>query len=277
MKKIAIQGVKGCFHHTAVSDYFGASEEYELFECATFKALAGGVAKLEVDAGVMAIENSIAGTILPNYALLSKHNLKIIGEIYIPIRHQLMALPGQTLQDIREVISHPMAILQCEEFLDHYPNIKISEYPDTAGAAQHIADKQLKGLAAIAPKNASEVYGMEILATDIHTISNNFTRFFIIKASGQEIFKKDFDKASLNFKLPHTTTSLFEVFRIIAELGINITKIQSMPIIEKPWEYRFFVDLSFDDTDVYKEMKRRIGEKTQELSIMGEYKNGKNQ
>ncbi|WP_185869302.1 prephenate dehydratase [Blattabacterium cuenoti] len=274
MKKIAIQGVKGCFHHAAVSRYFEGCN-YNLMECSSFRELAVSVARSNVDIGVMAIENTIAGTILTNYSLLSKYNLKIVGEIYMPIQHHLMAYPGQNIENIKEIYSHPMAILQCELFIDAHPYIKISEYSDTAAAAKYISICKKEGIAAIASEKAAKEYGLEIISKNIQTITSNFTRFFIIK----NCYKKEnnfFNKASLRFKIFHTTGSLSQILSLISSLGINMTKIQSIPIIQRPWEYSFYVDIIFNNMNSYEKMKKRIQEIPclHKLSIMGEYKNG---
>ncbi|WP_185863504.1 prephenate dehydratase [Blattabacterium cuenoti] len=275
MKKIAIQGVKGCFHHAAVSRYFEGCN-YKLMECTSFRELVTCVAKSDVDVGVMAIENSIAGTILTNYSLLSEYNLKIVGEVYMPIQHHLMAYPGQNIKDIQEIYSHPMAILQCELFIDAHPDIKISEYSDTAAAAKYISTCKKKGLAAIASENAAKEYDLEILSKNIQTIASNFTRFFIITNYYQE--KNDsFNKASLIFKILHTTGSLSQILSMISSLGINMTKIQSIPIIQRPWEYSFYVDIIFNNIKDYEKMKKKIQKIPclHQLYVMGEYKNGR--
>ncbi|WP_185852457.1 prephenate dehydratase [Blattabacterium cuenoti] len=275
MKKIGIQGVKGCFHHAAVSRYFEGCN-YKLMECSSFRELAISVAKSNVDLGVMAIENTIAGTILTNYSLLSEYNLKIVGEIYMPIQHHLMAPPGQNIENIKEIYSHPMAILQCELFIDAHPDIKISEYSDTAAAAKYISICKKKGLAAIASENAAQEYGLEIISKNIQTITSNFTRFFVIK----NCYKQEndyFNKASLIFKILHTTGSLSQILSFISSLGINMTKIQSIPIIQRPWEYSFYVDIIFSNIKDYEKMKKQIQEIPciHQFSIMGEYKNGR--
>ncbi|WP_185850087.1 prephenate dehydratase [Blattabacterium cuenoti] len=274
MKRIAIQGVKGCFHHAAVSRYFEGCH-YQLMECSSFRDLANSVAKSNVDIGVMAIENTIAGTILTNYSLLSEYNLRIVGEVYMPIQHHLMALPGYKVKDIKEIYSHPMAILQCESFIEAHPNIKISKYSDTAAAAKYISQcNKKKGLAAIASEDAAKEYGLEILYKNIQTIARNFTRFFVIKNFSKK--ENNFNKASLSFKILHTTGSLSQILSLISNLGINMTKIQSIPIIQRPWEYSFYVDIIFNNIKDYEMMKERIQKIPclHQFSIMGEYKNG---
>lgn len=273
MKRIAIQGVKGCFHHAAVSRYFEGFH-YKLMECSSFREVASSVAKSDVDIGVMAIENSIAGTILTNYSLLSEYNLRIVGEVYMPIQHHLMALPGQKIKDIKDIYSHPMALLQCESFLEEHPDIKISKYSDTAASAKYISKCKKKGLAAIASADAAKEYGLEILFKNIQTITKNFTRFFIIKNFSKK--ENNFNKASLRFKILHTTGSLSKILSLISSLGINMTKIQSIPIIQRPWEYSFYVDIIFNSIKDYEMMKERIKKIPclHKFSIMGEYKNG---
>ncbi|AWU43206.1 prephenate dehydratase [Blattabacterium punctulatus] len=274
MKKIAIQGIKGCFHHAAVSRYFEGCH-YKLMECYSFRELAFSVAKSNVDIGVMAIENTIAGTILTNYSLLSEYKLRIVGEIYMPIRHHLMVFPGQNMKEIKEIYSHPMAILQCELFIDSHPDVKIYKYSDTASAAKYISICKKKGLAAIASEYAAKEYGLEIISRNIQTIRRNFTRFFIIKNFSNK--EDNFNKASLRFKIFHTTGSLSKILSLISNLGINMTKIQSIPIIKKPWEYFFYVDIIFNNIKDYERMKICIQRNPylHKLSIMGEYKNGR--
>ncbi|WP_185853029.1 prephenate dehydratase [Blattabacterium cuenoti] len=274
MKKIAIQGVKGSFHHAAVSRYFEGCH-YKLMECSSFRELSSSVAKSDVDIGVMAIENTIAGTILTNYSLLSEYNLRIVGEVYMPIQHHLMAFPGQEVKDIKEIYSHPMALLQCESFLEEHSDIKISKYLDTAAAAKYISVCKKKGLAAIASADAAKEYGLEILSKNIQTITRNFTRFFVIKNYSKK--ENNFNKASLKFKILHTTGSLSKILSLISSLGINMTKIQSIPIIQRPWEYSFYVDIIFNSIKDYEMMKERIQKIPclHKFSIMGEYKNGR--
>ncbi|WP_185872971.1 prephenate dehydratase [Blattabacterium cuenoti] len=276
MKKIAIQGVKGCFHHAAVSKYFKGCS-YTLMECSSFRELAFSVFRSNVDIGVMAIENTIAGTILTNYSLLYEYNLRIVGEVYMPIKHHLMAYPGQTIEDIKKIYSHPMALLQCELFIEEHPDIQISKYSDTASAAKYISNFKKKGLAAIASEDAAIEYGLEIISSNIQTINKNFTRFFIIKNFLKKQNEEDnFNKASLIFKILHTTGSLAKILSLISNLGINMTKIQSIPIIQRPWEYSFYVDIIFNNIKDYKLMKNKIKKVPciHQFYIMGEYKQG---
>ncbi|AER40396.1 MAG: prephenate dehydratase [Flavobacteriales bacterium] len=277
MKKIAIQGGKGCFHHAAVSRYFEGCN-YKLMECSSFREIAYSVAKSNVDIGFMAIENTIAGSILTNYSLLSEYNLRIVGEVFMPIQHHLMAFPGQKLEDIKEIYSHPMAILQCESFIESHPDIRTYKYSNTAYAAKYILNINKKGLAAIASEKAANEYGLEIIARNIQTLKSNFTRFFVIKNFSKKYKKEnDFDKASLSLKI--TTGSISKVlsliYSLLFHLGIKMTKIQY--IIENPWKYSFYVDILFNSIINYERMKERIQKIPciHKLSIMGEYKNGR--
>lgn len=275
MKKIAIQGINGSFHHTALSILF-KNKDYYLFECKTFKNLVFSLLKNKVDMGIMAIENSIVGDIISNYILIYKYNLKIISEIYIPIEHYLMALPGEKIEKIKKIISHPMAILQCTNFLQKQPKIEISDYYDTAGAAKYIYLNQIKGIAAIAPKISAKIYKLEIIESNIQNFIKNFTRFLVITTIKKQIFsEKKINKASISLKLLHVKNSIFTIIKVISDLQINITKIQSIPISEKPWQYIFFIDLEFSNINSYIEMKNIIfkSKKLIELRIIGEYKN----
>ncbi|WP_103327651.1 prephenate dehydratase [Bacteroidetes bacterium endosymbiont of Geopemphigus sp.] len=274
MKKIAIQGIKGCFHHIAALEYFD-KDPFEILECSSFKKLIEALILDKVKLGIMAIENSIAGSILSNYNLLSDYNIKVLGEIYMPIEQHLMALPGQKINTIHEVFSHPVALQQCAEFLHKYPHIKISEYTDTAEAAHDIMKKRLTCVGAIASLQAAQEYGLEVLAENIHSIPNNYTRFFIIGPPNFRQITNEFDKASFKFNLPDKTGSLAGLLNIITEENMNMTKIQSVPIIEKPWEYSFYIDLIIKDRDAYERIKFRFKKQMCEFSILGQYKNGR--
>lgn len=274
MKKIAIQGIKGCFHQIAALKYF-YKDPFEILECESFKKLVEALISDKVDLGIMAIENSIAGSILSNYNLLSDHNIKILGEIYMSIEQHLMALPGQKIDALREVISHPVALQQCAEFLHKHPHIKISEYTDTAEAAYNIIKKRLRRVGAIASLQAAQEYGLEVLAQNIHSIANNYTRFFIIGPPKCREIINGFDKASFKFNLPHKTGALASLLNIITEENMNMTKIQSVPVIEKPWEYSFYIDLTIEDMNAYERMKLRLKKQMFEFSILGQYKNGR--
>ena len=272
-KRIAIQGIKGSFHHQVALDYF--NEIQAIDECMSFDSLVESILNENSNFAVMAIENSIAGSIIPNYTLLDKNNLKIIGEYYLSVHHNFMSLEGQKIEDITEVHSHPMAILQCKEFFKNYPHIKLVEDKDTAETAKRIHDNQLKGIGAIASKTAAELYDLEILAAEIQTINNNQTRFVII-GDNQDVNIKDINKASLKFELEHKRGSLATVLNVMSDCKLNLTKIQSLPKIETPFHYAFFVDITFDDYKDYEKGKKLLEIMTTHFKILGEYEN-KNQ
>ena len=244
---IAIQGIKGSYHHEVAAQRFGAAISLE--ECLSFDALVAAVTSGVAPVGVMALENSIAGSIIPNYALIDKHNLHIVAEAYIRIEHQLMALPGTQLSEIKEVASHPMALLQCKDFFANHPHIKLIEDADTAEVAQRIAANQISGLGAIASKTAAALYGLEIIAPNIHSIANNTTRFVVVKTTPND--SDDINKASLKFVLDHKRGSLAAVLNVLSDCKLNLTKIQSMPVVDTPWKYSFFVDVTFEEVAFY--------------------------
>ncbi|MDE3743703.1 prephenate dehydratase [Maribacter polysaccharolyticus] len=271
--KIAIQGIKGSNHHQVALDYF--NDTCELVECMSFHNLVDCLLDATADKGVMAIENSIAGSIIPNYALVNDKNLHIIGEYYLNINHNLMALEGQSIQEISEVRSHPMALLQCREFLKTYPHIKMVEDVDTAETAKQIHDKQLKGIAAIAPAVAADLYHLEIIAPQIQTIKDNSTRFIIVKTKNKELPKNEINKASVRFVTDHKRGSLATVLNVMSDCNLNLTKIQSLPIIESPWKYAFFVDVTFDEYDNFAKAKSLLKIMSHDLKVLGEYKNAR--
>ncbi|WP_394776893.1 prephenate dehydratase [Flavobacterium sp.] len=271
--KIAIQGIKGSFHHQVVKEYF--SENVEIDECLSFEELVDSLISGKSDQAVMAIENSIAGPIIPNYALIDKNNLHIIGEHYLSIHQNLMALKGQKIEDIKEVHSHPMAILQCMDFLKQYPNIKLVEDKDTAETARRIQEKQLTGIAAIASKTASEMYDLEIIAPEIQTIKNNMTRFVIIKKQNSFLPENEINRASIKFELDHKRGSLAAVLNVMSDCKLNLTKIQSLPKIETPWKYSFFVDVTFEKYEDFAKAKSLLNIMAEYLKVLGEYKNTK--
>ena len=242
-----------------------------LDECLSFDDLVAAVTSGAVSHGLMALENSIAGSIIPNYALIDKHNLHIVDEAYIQIEHQLMALPGTAIADIAEVASHPMALLQCKDFFATQPQIKLIEGADTAEVAQRIADKQIRGLGAIASKTAAALYGLEIVAPNIHSIAINATRFVVVKTTPNS--SEDINKASLKFVLDHKRGSLAAVLNILSDCKLNLTKIQSMPVVETPWKYSFFVDVTFDDVAFYTKTIQLLEIMTESLKVLGTYKN----
>ena len=271
--KIAIQGIKGSFHHQVAQDYF--YQNVEVDECLSFEELVDSLMSGKSDQAVMAIENSIAGPIIPNYALIDKNNLHIIGEHYLDIHQNLMALKGQKIEDILEVHSHPMALLQCMEFLKKHPNIKLVEDKDTAETARRIHENQLKGIAAIASKTASEMYDLEILAPEIQTINNNMTRFVIINKEDSFADENEINRASIKFELDHKRGSLAAVLNVMSDCKLNLTKIQSLPKIETPWKYSFFVDVTFEKYEDYAKAKALLTIMAEYFKVLGEYKNTK--
>jgi len=232
--------------------------------------------KNKADHGIMAIENSIAGSILPNYSLLKDSPMKIIGEVYMRIRQNLVALPGQSIEDLHEVFSHPMAILQCQVFFDQFDNIKLIESMDTALSAKKIRDEKLTGIGAIASYLAAEKYELEVVASGIETNKKNYTRFLIL-GNGQHgtMSRDEINKASLHFALSHSIGSLSKILSILSYYDINLSKIQSMPIMGEDWEYQFYVDVEFSDWDLYKKSIEAIEPFTSDLGILGEYKRGR--
>jgi len=278
--KIAIQGVKGSNHHQVALDCFG--KDITLVECLSFDSLVDTLLDKKADKAVMAIENSIAGSIIPNYALVHKNNLNIIGEHYLNIHHNLIVYKGQVIDNIEEVHSHPMALLQCKEFLKAYPKIKLVESVDTAESAARIQKYQLKRIAAIAPKAAAELYGLEIIASEIQTITNNATRFIIVerrnadaKNAIKEIPQETINKASLRFMADHKRGSLATVLNVMSDCKMNLTKIQSLPVIETPWKYAFFVDVTFAAYEDFSKAKSLLEIMTEEFKVLGAYKNAR--
>lgn len=270
-KKIAIQGIQGSFHHLVANEYFG--KNIDLLECMSFSELVKSLKEHKADEGVMAIENSIAGSILPNYALIDENELHVVGEHYMPIEMNFMALPGQNIDNIKKVYSHPMALLQCKEFFKQHPHIKLIEDEDTAEVARRISEKGSKGIAALASKTAAEIFGLEILASNVHTKKSNATRFLIIKNKRNEPNGEILDKASLKFELESRKGSLVSVLNIIRDYELDMTKIQSMPIIETPWKYSFFIDVLFEDYQNFQKATEIIEIMTDHLKILGIYKN----
>ena len=269
---IAIQGIKGSYHHEVAAQRFGAAISLE--ECLSFDALVAAVTSGVAPVGVMALENSIAGSIIPNYALIDKHNLHIVAEAYIRIEHQLMALPGTQLSEIKEVASHPMALLQCKDFFANHPHVKLIEDADTAEVAQRIAANQISGLGAIASKTAAALYGLEIIAPNIHSIANNATRFVVVKTTPND--SDDINKASLKFVLDHKRGSLAAVLNVLSDCKLNLTKIQSMPVVDTPWKYSFFVDVTFEEAAFYTKTLQLLEIMTESLKVLGTYKDERN-
>jgi len=270
---IAIQGIQGSFHHQVALNYF--SSDIQLLECLTFDALADALVSGEATQAVMAIENSIAGSIIPNYALLDRHNLQIIGESYLNIEHNLMGLKRQSIADLKEVHSHPMALLQCKAFFSDYPHIRLVEAEDTADIARKINKEQLLGIGAIASVKASDIFNLKLYAESIQTIKNNVTRFVIVQAKGALVEEKQINKAALKFVLDHQRGSLAAILNVMSDCQLNLTKIQSLPVIETPGKYAFFVDVTFDVFDQYKKAQSIIEIMATEFKILGEYPNNK--
>ena len=271
--RVSIQGFEGSFHQEAARLFFG--KNVEVICCATFKEVIKiAENKNESSGGVMAIENSIAGSILPNYNLLQKSSLTVIGEVYLQIKQNLMVNPGVQLEDIREVHSHPMAIQQCFGFLDKY-NWKLVETEDTALSAKHIHQHRSKHIAAIASKLAAEIYQLNMIAPNIHTLKNNYTRFLILQRQDKPMEIPGANKASINFYTDHSKGSLAKVLTTIAGAGINLSKLQSFPIPGSDWRYSFHADVEFENVAVFYTMIDEIKKITQALKIYGVYKKGK--
>ena len=271
--KIAIQGIEGAFHHLAAEQYF-SNHSLEIVPCERFSDMPETILSGAADYGMMAIENTIAGAILPNYALISQHQLHIIGECYLSINHQLMALPNTTIDEITAVYSHPMALLQCAQFFKKYPNIRLVEDTDTALVAQRINAQKTKDIAAIGAETAAKIYGLAILARDIQTEKSNFTRFFVI-AKNQDNLQKTGDKVSCRFTLPHETGSLGKLLNGFSEIGVNLTKIQSLPIIEDPWKYAFFVDFVGKTPQNLALAWEVLEKQTADFTVLGRYQSQK--
>jgi len=270
--KIAIQGIKGSFHHQVAQQYFEQLDGLD--ECMSFDDLVKSLIDNRSQKGVMALENSIAGSIIPNYALIDRKNLHIIGEHYLDIHMNLMVLKGQKIEDIKEVHSHPIALLQCAVFFSQYPHIKLVESGDTAETAQRIQEQQLKGIGAVAAPIAADLYDLEILAAGIHTVQSNKTRFVIVKTTNKEWPKEAINKASIKFELDDTPGSLATVLNVMNNCKLNLTKIQSMPIIDRPFQYSFFVDVIFEKYKHYEKAKNILALMTTHFKVLGEYKRG---
>lgn len=270
---VSIQGFEGSFHQVAAQQFFG--KNVQVITCATFREVVKiASSKKESDGGVMAIENSIAGSILPNYNLLQKSNLRIVGEIYLQIRQNLLVNRGIKLDDIKEVHSHPMALQQCLTYLDKY-NWKLVETEDTALSAKHIHQTRSKHIAAVASKLAAELYDLDVIAPNIHTMKNNYTRFLVLQPEEAATHIEDADKASVNFHTDHSRGSLAKVLTKIADSGINLSKLQSFPIPGSDWKYSFHADMEFDTVAQFEKALRKIEPLTEEIKVYGVYKKGK--
>ena len=277
MKTVAIQGIKGAYHDIATRMYFEEvhKEEIEIFPCKQFRDVISAVRRDSNFVGIMAIENTIAGSLLQNYELIRESDLVVIGEQKLHISHSLAALPEDTLETVVEVNSHPIALMQCADFLNTLPQIKIVEEDDTALSAKNIAENKLQGHAAVCSRYAAELYGLKVLKEGIETNKRNFTRFLLISNRwlAEELVKEpEINKTSIVFTLPHTEGSLSKVLAILSFYDINLTKIQSLPIIGREWEYLFYVDLTFNNLLKYKQGLDAIRPLTKEFRILGEYK-----
>ena len=273
MKRITIQGQPGCFHETAARCSF-PGEQVEILPCDSFDQQFARMAADPTLLGIAAIENTIAGSLLPNHELLRRSSLAVIGEYKLRISHVLAALPGQTPDDIAEVRSHPIALMQCGDYLKAHPAMKVVERDDTAGSAREIAEQRLRGTAAICGAGAAELYGLEILERGIETNKHNFTRFLLLADRSRAAGFTDparTNKASLVFSLPHTQGSLSKVLSLLSFYEINLSKIQSLPIIGREWEYRFYVDVTFDDPVRYRQAIEAARPLTSDFRILGEY------
>ena len=272
-KKVAIQGFSGCFHEQAARMFYGEREGVcpEIVECATFDGLYSSMNAGQADAAIMAIENTVSGGLLPNFELLRKYDVKIKGEVFLRIRQNLMALPGQTIEDIREVRTHYMAINQTRAFFSEYPHIRLVESEDTAKSAADIAREGLRGIGAVASELAAELYGLEILKPGIETYKQNFTRFLILDDSLQ-VPEQEIDKVSMCFTLPHKSGSLAQVLTILSFYDMNLTRIQSLPIPGREWQYFFYVDIKFDSYERYRQALTAVRPLMEDLNILGEYR-----
>lgn len=276
-KRVTIQGVAGCYHDAAAREYF-SGEQIDTLPCDTFPVMFETLASDASIFGIAAIENTIAGSLLQNHELLRQSNLKIVGEHKMRISHVIAALPGQSIEELTEVNSHPIALMQCEQFLRRHPNLKMIEKFDTAGSAKEIAENNLTGHAAVCSEFAAMMYNLNILAKGIETNKRNFTRFLILAdpvladdfSRGQKI-----DKSSIVFTLPHTNGALSKVLTIFSFYDMNLSKIQSLPIIGREWEYRFYVDLTFDDYTRYRQAIDAARPLTNDFKILGEYQSSK--
>ncbi|MCC3156245.1 prephenate dehydratase [Hymenobacter sp. 15J16-1T3B] len=270
---VAIQGFAGSFHQIAARHYFGP-QLGAVRPCATFGEVVRQVTAGEAATGLMAIENSIAGSILPNYRLLQQADLRITGEVYLQIRQHLMALPGQTLADLREVHSHPMALQQCHGFLGLHPRWRLVETEDTALSAQRIREQELTGVAAVAGELAAQLFGLDIVAPDIHAAADNYTRFLVVQRAAEAAPVAGANKASLYFHTAHRRGALAEVLTRVAARGINLSKLQSFPRPGTTWEYFFHADLEFDAVQDFEQALAELHAAAASVRVLGVYRKG---
>ncbi len=273
-KTIAIQGGYGAFHEIAAHHFF-SGQEIRILPRVTFREMVSSLKERKTDFGIMAIENSLAGSILPNYNLIIHSKMHITGEIYLRIKQNLVAMPGVRMADLKEVYSHPMAILQCQNFFDEHPGIRLIESIDTAWSAEEIAREKLMDTGAISSRMAADKYGLEVLAESIETNKMNYTRFLILSENGITIPQEEVNKASIYFSVAHRFGSLSKILSILSYYEINLAKIQSMPIAGKDWEYLFYVDVEINDYEMYRKSLEAIRPFTPALGILGEYRKGK--
>ncbi|MDR2385584.1 MAG: prephenate dehydratase [Tannerella sp.] len=277
MKKVAIQGIAGSYHDIAAHQYFD-NEDIEIIACNTFKEVVKSMHEESSIIGLMAIENTIAGSLLQNHELIRQSGCYITGEYKLRISHTLAALPGTAIEDVSDVNSHPIALMQCSDYLETLKNVKIVEREDTALSARWISENQVKCQAAICSKSAAEIFGLNVLAEGIETNKRNFTRFLVLAdtRNADKLLKGvEKNKSSIVFSLPHTSGSLSKALTILSFYDMNLSKIQSLPIIGREWEYMFYVDLNFDDYMRYKQALDAIMPLTKDLKILGEYVEGK--
>ena len=272
MKRVAIQGIKGCFHEQAAYLFYEKEglAKPEIVECSSFADLYVKMDGGAADAAIMAIENTVSGGLLPNFELLRKYDRKIKGEVFLRIKQNLMTLPGQKIEDLYEVRSHYMAINQTRQYFADYPQIRLVEYGDTAKSAADIVKEGVKGVGAIASELAAEIYGLEIIAEGIETYKQNYTRFMILDDS-LEVDKARINKASMCFTLPHKPGSLTHVLTILSFYDMNLTRIQSLPIPGQEWQYFFYVDIKFDGYERYSQALSAVRPLMTDLNILGEY------
>lgn len=266
-KRVAIQGTRASFHEEAAFKFFGT--EIETIECDSFKRTCDALKQKQADYVVMAIENSIAGSLLPNYSLLREYNFPIVGEVYLAIQLHLLALPGVKFEDIKYVTSHPIAIRQCSDFLDDFPNLQVIESTDTAACAKKIREGNLTDTVAIANSLAAQLYGLEVMERRIESNKKNYTRFLILTDKPQE--SSAYNKSSLSFQVGNSVGSLATVLNILSEHHINLSKIQSMPVLGKRNEYNFYVDIEWKSQPDYDTAIRKVLKHTVNFTIMGEY------
>ena len=272
-RRVAIQGFAGSFHEEAARRYYGGNfaEMPRIVECSTFDGLYKAMEQGVADCAIMAIENTISGGLLPNFELLRKYSQKIKGEIYLHIHQNLMALPGQKLEDIREVRSHYMAINRTREFCEtRCPWMRMVEAEDTAKSAADLAEQNLMGVGAVASKLAAQMYGLEILEPEIETFKTNFTRFLILD-DAIEVPQDRINKASICFTLPHKPGSLAHILTILSFYDMNLTRVQSLPIPGRQWQYFFYIDIRFEDYERYQQALSAVRPLIDDINILGEY------